>query len=116
MTITAWSVDAVVVGKDIKINRKDLIVITKLGDKVRDLVTGCEGIVICRTEYLNGCIRVGVTPSTLKDGVPHETLYFDEPQLEIVESEKIRVHGQLLTDDDSKPKKTGGPRPDPPKR
>ena len=40
------------------------------GDKVKDRVTGLTGIVVARTEWLNGCIRVTVQPQELKDGQP----------------------------------------------
>ena len=34
----------------------------KLGDKVKDVVTGYTGIVTSKVEYLNGCIQMTVTP------------------------------------------------------
>jgi hypothetical protein len=56
----------------------------KLGQKVKDTITDMEGIAIGRTEYLNGCIRILVQPRQLKDGVPVDAVWIDEPQLEIV--------------------------------
>jgi len=56
----------------------------KLGSKVRDKITGMEGVAICRTLWMNGCVRVGVQPITLKDGVPQDSRTFDEPDLEVV--------------------------------
>jgi hypothetical protein len=44
--------------------------VVKLGDKVKDRVTGLTGIVIARTDWLNGCIRMTVQPQELKDGKP----------------------------------------------
>ena len=38
----------------------------KLGDKVKDKVTGLEGIATCRTEFLNGCIQIELTPRIKK--------------------------------------------------
>lgn len=32
----------------------------KLGDKVKDKVSGVTGIVVCKTVYLNGCIQYGI--------------------------------------------------------
>ena len=55
-----------------------------LGSKVKDKITGCTGIAISRTEWLNGCVRVGVQPAVLKDGVPVEPMAFDEQQLEVL--------------------------------
>lgn len=40
-----------------------------LGVRVRDMVTGFEGIVVARVEFLNGCIQYMVKPNKLgKDG------------------------------------------------
>jgi len=71
-----------------------------LGDKVRDLVTGFEGIAVARTEWLNGCFRVTLQSDCLdKDGkvTPSET--FDEPQLDVLIPGKVRTG----------PRDTGGP-------
>ena len=34
----------------------------KLGDKVKDVVTGYTGIATSRTEFLNGCVQIAVLP------------------------------------------------------
>lgn len=57
----------------------------ELGQKVRDTITGMEGIAIARTEWMNGCVRVTVRPQVLKDGVPVDSQTFDEPQLEVAQ-------------------------------
>ncbi len=49
----------------------------KLGDKVKDSITGFEGVAVSRTEYLYGCVRVGVEGSTK----PGESFWFDEQRL-----------------------------------
>ena len=51
----------------------------KLGDKVKDSITGISGIAIARCEYLYGCVQIGVEYA--KDGAP-ETTYFDEQRLD----------------------------------
>lgn len=53
----------------------------KLGERVTDRITGFTGIVVARTEFLNGCIRVGVQSETLKDGKVLDPEYFDEQQV-----------------------------------
>jgi hypothetical protein len=75
----------------------------ELGVRVKDLVTSFVGVITSRSEFLNGCIRYGVQPTTLnKDGAPHEAHFFDEQQLETVPKEGVSV-----------PKSnTGGPRQD----
>lgn len=81
-----------------------------LGDKVKDSVTGLEGIVTGKTDYLNGCTRVHVQPQELKDGKPVDFSVFDEPQLEVIQRDAVKA--------DRRPsgEKTGGPRPDTPTR
>ena len=53
----------------------------KLGDKVKDSITGFEGIVVARAEYLNGCVSCQVEAKELKDGVPLKAQWFDEQRL-----------------------------------
>lgn len=72
----------------------------EFGTVVRDTVTGWEGKITGRYEFINGCIRYGL--ETLKDG-KHEEMSFDEGRLEIVKSKDSSV---AL-------KRTGGPRPTP---
>ena len=54
----------------------------ELGCKVKDSVTGLEGIVVGRTHYLNGCIQWGVRPPIDKDGKVVDAFWIDEAQLE----------------------------------
>lgn len=54
----------------------------KLGQKVKDSISGFEGIAIARAEWLYGCIRVNVAPNHLnKDGNYISSQWIDEPQL-----------------------------------
>lgn len=53
----------------------------RLGDRVKDRITGFTGIVICETTWLNGCRRFGLQPEKLHEGKPVEDRYFDEGQL-----------------------------------
>jgi len=57
----------------------------KLGMKVRDVVTGYEGIATSRTIYMRGCDRFSVSPPVGADGKLLEQEAFDEPDLEIVD-------------------------------
>ena len=54
----------------------------KLGEKVKDKVTGIIGIITGRCEYLNGCIQYGVTPKAGKDSKYPDVSWIDEKQLE----------------------------------
>ncbi len=59
----------------------------KLGDEVKDPITGYEGIACARITYLQGCDRIGIQAPAMKakdklTEVP-ELYYVDEPQLVI---------------------------------
>lgn len=57
----------------------------KVGDEVRDTITGFSGVVVCRSEWMYGCLRIAVQPRELKDGKPVEqpaaTGSFDRPDI-----------------------------------
>ena len=57
----------------------------KLGDKVRDDVTGFEGIVTSVHSYLHACRRIGVSPPVDKEGKHVDGWTIDEPQLTVIE-------------------------------
>lgn len=71
----------------------------QLGSKVRDIYSGFEGFVLCRTVWVNGCVRVGVQPvgTDEKTGGPKEIHSIDEGQLEV-----------LAAGPSDTPKETGG--------
>lgn len=56
----------------------------KLGERAKDKITGFEGILIARCEFLTGCNRYCIQPTELKDGKPIDSIYFDEDQIEIL--------------------------------
>lgn len=79
----------------------------KLGDKVKDTVTGFKGIAVAITTWLNGCDRVTVQPQGLKkDGTVYDTDCFDVTQLECCGRSRVKI---VEVD-------TGGPRPSPKKQ
>jgi hypothetical protein len=83
----------------------------RLGDKVRDRITGFEGIVIGITDWLYQCRRPIVQPTSLtSDGKLSETQSFDEPQLEVLERGAFAVEAQETAPE------TGGPRDTPARR
>lgn len=55
----------------------------ELGQKARDKVTGFEGILIGRCQYLTGCDQYGLAPPA-KDGKIEGTQWFDEGRVEVV--------------------------------
>ncbi len=64
----------------------------KLGSKVKDKVTGFQGIATARIEFLNGCIQIDVVPRAKKgaEKAPEGT-YIDESQLEEIKDKKVNV-------------------------
>jgi len=54
-----------------------------LGQKARDIVTGLEGIVTGKIEYINGCIQFCLTPKAGKNGIAPDGLWIDWQRVEI---------------------------------
>lgn len=91
----------------------------QLGQRVRDRITGFQGIAESRHEYLNGCVRYGIQPEGLdKDDKMKEVKVIDEPQLEVVRNQIRNFVG--INDPLQAPAtstfRTGGPRRDPERR
>ncbi len=76
------------------------------GDKVRDTITGYEGIVRGRSDFLTGCKRYGVQSCQMKDNKPAEWEWFDESQLELLETAAVKL---AVPAEPPKPRKEGGP-------
>ena len=64
----------------------------KLGQKVRDTITGIEGIATSKTEYLNGCVQYELTRRIKKGEVltaeSIQGINVDSQQLEVIETKK----------------------------
>ena len=57
----------------------------KLGQEVRDRVTGFQGIVVVIANHLYGCVRIGVQPQGMdKDGRKFDDAFFDVSALEVI--------------------------------
>ena len=88
----------------------------KVGDRVKDIVTGYTGIAVARTEWLNGCIRFTVQSNEYHDSKPVDSLCVDEPQLVIVEKGVTkRLGDECIEPPTSSQEATapGGPAPTP---
>lgn len=75
----------------------------KLGDEVRDKVSGFTGIAVSKHTYLNGCDRFSVQPKLKKgeDKLP-DTASFDAPQLEVLKTAAVDPPTPIT-------RRTGGP-------
>jgi hypothetical protein len=62
----------------------------KMGDLVKDKVSGFEGIIVSKHDYLNGCTRMSVQPKVDKDGKLPECQTFDKPQLKKIKSKVVK--------------------------
>jgi len=71
-----------------------------LGSEVKDTFTGFYGIVVCRCQWIHNCNTYGIQPKELKDGVPQEKQFFDEPQLTELRKDVVKPE-----------RETGGPCP-----
>jgi len=83
----------------------------QLGDEASDMVSGFQGVVTAKTEFLNGCVRCAIDPPVDKDGKPVDTRWFDIEQLEVVQRGKVVPKATWRTTN-----VTGGERPDCPPR
>jgi hypothetical protein len=61
----------------------------QMGQKVECLVTGFAGTVVSITQYLYGVRRIGIQPLVDKDGKIPEGQDVDEPQVKIVDENKV---------------------------
>lgn len=81
-----------------------------LGDRVKDQISGLQGIVIGVTEWLYGCRRVTISPEVAKDGKPAESFTIDDPQCKLIKANVLNVQRT------EKPTPApAGPRPDAPR-
>jgi hypothetical protein len=78
----------------------------KLGVKAKDKITGLQGIVTGKGEYLYGCTQYCIVPES-KDGKPSEGCWFDEGRLEVV--------GRGILPEEVRAPKNGGPQLDAPR-
>ena len=63
----------------------------KLRDKVRCKYTGFTGVVVARTEFLNGCVQFSIAPRVGKDNKFIEELGIDEGSLELISKPKKKA-------------------------
>jgi len=63
----------------------------KLGDKVKDRYTGFTGIATSKTEFINGCVQVGVSAKVGKDNKIPEDVGIDQQSLEVLKPKKKKV-------------------------
>lgn len=64
-----------------------------LGDRVKDPITKFQGVVVCITYWIYGCIRIGVQQEKVdKDKKLPDISHFDYPQLKLI---KKKIHDAI---------------------
>jgi hypothetical protein len=87
--------------------RVEVLQVVTLGSKVRDTITGFEGIATGRSQFLNGCVSVCVTRSEVTKDGEVKLEWFDEQRIEVVERGAFRAQPSTAT--------AGGPHSIPPR-
>jgi len=80
----------------------------KLGKKAKDKITGFEGILVARAQYITGCDQYAICPKA-KNGKVFDAQYFDESRI------KVTGNGVKIEDVTFK-QNPGGPNRDKPKK
>jgi hypothetical protein len=82
----------------------------KLGDKIKDNVTGLIGIAVARTKFLNGCIQYAIaTPVKKGDKPPIEgDIGIDEMNLKVIKKNVVNSSEYPKKEIIKKPKKSNG--------
>ena len=84
----------------------------ELGDKVKDEVSGIEGIVVGITQFIHGCLRVTIAPQAKKgEKEPPETFTADLPQCKLVKKSVVSTTAPAADVPKERKKTTGGPAP-----
>lgn len=73
------------------------------GDKVRDTVTGFEGIVTGVADYLTGCRQVLISAQS-RDGKAGEAGWYDDDRVEIMQAQHTTMGNR---------ERNGGPQSNP---
>ncbi len=74
-----------------------------MGDKAKDIITGFDGFITCRIEFITGCNQYVLQPRVDKAGNLKEPQQFDENRLELVKTkgrvESIKIPNYTKSDE-----------------
>lgn len=82
----------------------------ELGQKVKDRVTGFNGIAIARVEYLNGCVQILVRPKMVK---PAKGDNLEYPNAIYIDVEELDAVGKKILSLNERKEPSGGVRQHP---
>lgn len=84
-------------------------ILINVGDLAKDTITGFEGVIVAKCQYLFGCSRVLIEPCALQEnGQPHESCWFDIYRIEIVKEKYFSKNVESAQKNDP-----GGPQDNP---
>jgi hypothetical protein len=85
-----------------------------LGETLREIITGLEGVVMARAEYFTGCIHYAIQPKKLTDkNEMADWAWIDEKRL-VSTYQKIHFSNETGEASAGTQAKVGGPSPNPP--
>jgi hypothetical protein len=84
----------------------------RIGQRLRDKVTGFEGIVTAYIQHITGCDTYALTPPVDKDGKTRDSNSFDDSRLVLLDNGILDTPVQEVVDDaDGKPRKGASEAP-----
>jgi hypothetical protein len=75
----------------------------QLGQIVKDQITGFQGVVTGKCQYITGCNQALVIPKVKDDGTKTDGAWFDEDRLEIVNEKPITLNKKTANGFDMAP-------------
>jgi len=93
----------------------------RLGDKVKDKYTGFSGIVMAKTEYINGCVqylvcekydkkKASVEMPTMEMSIDSQSLELVDKKFRVPTKEEIEMAKETMEElEDDDEEETGGP-------
>lgn len=63
----------------------------RLGQYARDTITGIQGVVVARTEWIYGCVRIVIQPPGERDGKAIEMHSCDEPGCKVIKKPSVKT-------------------------
>lgn len=74
----------------------------KLGDRIRDTISGFSGVAAAHTYFLNGCERWLIEPEHIREGKVLDSVWFDAQQVDLFIPKAEPVPASAI--------RTGGPQ------
>lgn len=78
----------------------------KLGSRVKDKLTGFEGLANARTNWMSGNVTINIEPTVMFEGKPVTALSFEAPRVQLIEE----IAPPISKDNSAR---SGGPQNDP---